>query len=263
MSRFCPLFSSSSGNSVYIGTRADGILVDAGVSAKRISNALCDIDVSPDTIRAIFITHEHIDHVKGLCVFASRHGIPVFASNGTLLALSAGGYVNNSINTFSVDFAGTEAAGMLVTPFHTSHDCADPLGYTVQMPDGRKIAVATDTGVVTPEILTAVTGCDLVYIESNHDVAMLKSGAYPYALKKRILSEYGHLSNDACADTLTALVGKGTSRFVLAHLSRENNHPAIAYETAETALREFGAKLGRDCLLSVAKPENDAEVTVF
>ena len=259
MARLYPLFSSSSGNSVFVDCGEGGVLFDVGVSAKQTQAALERAGICPEYIKAVFITHEHSDHVGGLDVFTGRYNIPVYASNGTLNALYNAKRLTKNQHTYTVAEQGTEAAGMLVVPFHTSHDAAEPVGYIVHLADGRRAAVATDTGVVTGEIARAVNGCGIVYIESNHDVAMLRSGSYDYRLKQRILSDRGHLSNDACAQTLKGLVNNGTTRIVLAHLSRENNLPDIAFETSESALREMGALLGRDYIMSVAAPrENDA-----
>ncbi len=260
MLRFCPLFSSSSGNSVYIGDNSGGILVDVGRSARQTETMLKNIGVNPDSVKGIFITHEHTDHINGLSVFAAKRDIPVYASAGTLEALKRKG-----ILTFKhKDIAVTEdvnVAGLCIHPFRTSHDCADGRGYTVTGEDGiTKAAIATDTGFVSPEVLTAITGCKLVYLESNHDVDMLKTGPYPYILQKRILSSIGHLSNDTCADTLRALVNKGSTHFILAHLSKENNTPHLAYQTSTDALREMGALENRDYILRVAEPENTSDI---
>lgn len=263
MARFCPLFSSSGGNCVYIGTGGGGILIDIGKSARRTEKALRAIDVEPKTISAVFLTHEHSDHVAGLDVFTKRYKIPVYSSTGTLVSLKERGMLNEGQRTFAVDFSGANIGDMSIIPFRTSHDAADPFGYVVNTPDDRKIAVVTDTGFISHEIISAITGCDLIYIESNHDVAMLKTSAYPYPLKKRILSEKGHLSNDDCDAALTALINKGTTRFVLAHLSRENNLPSLAFDSAETAMLQMGARLNRDYLLSVAEPENSKSIVVF
>lgn len=260
MLRFCPLFSSSSGNSVYIGSNADGILIDVGRSAKQTKIALNSIGIDEGAVRAIFLTHEHSDHVCGLSVFAARNKIPIYAANGTILSLRKSGIINEKHFENTVPESGLEVAGMFIKPFITSHDCADGRGYTINAVNGdSSVAVATDTGFVTTEMMNAITGCRLVYIESNHDVNMLKTGQYPYMLKKRILSDKGHLSNDACAEALRALVNKGTTQFVLAHLSRENNTPELAYETAVSALNEMGALKERDYFLNVASPENDRE----
>lgn len=260
MIRFCPLFSSSSGNSVYIGESNSGILIDVGRSAKQTREMLSKIGVEENAIKAVFLTHEHVDHVAGLSVFLKRNNIPVYASAGTLLALRKKGVLTECHRDFTLNDEGVEINGMLIKPFKTSHDCADGRGYTVTGSDGSsEVAVATDTGIVTPEIINSITGCNLVYIESNHDVNMLKNGSYHFELKKRILSDKGHLSNDACAEVLRALVNKGTTQFVLAHLSEENNTPKLAYDTSINALLEMGALVNRDYLLKVAEPENTSK----
>ncbi len=257
MLRFCPLFSSSSGNSVYIGKNSEGILVDVGRSAKQTDLMLKNTGIDVDTIKGIFITHEHTDHVCGLSVFAAKHNIPVYGATGTLEALKMKGILTSKHIDIAIDTQEVEVGNLCIKPFRTSHDCADGRGYVITDSDGvTKIAVATDTGFVSNEVLSSITGCRLVYLESNHDVDMLKTGPYPYTLVQRILSNQGHLSNDACADTLRALVNKGSTHFVLAHLSKENNTPLLAYQTAIDALREMGALENRDFILKVAEPEN-------
>ena len=264
MLRFCPLFSSSSGNSVYIGDRDGGILVDVGRSAKQTDLMLNKIGVDISSVKGIFITHEHTDHVNGLSVFAARHNIPVYAAPGTLLALKNKGVLSAKHVDIALNTDEISVAGLNIKPFRTSHDCADGRGYVITGCDGvTRAAIATDTGFVSPDLLSTITGCKLVYIESNHDVAMLRSGPYPYTLQKRILSDMGHLSNDACADALCALVNKGTTHVVLAHLSQENNTPHLAYDTSVTTLRDMGALENRDYMLKVAEPENnDGIITV-
>ena len=257
MIKFCPLFSSSSGNSVYIGDNQGGILVDVGRSAKQTDLMLKNSGIDVDTIKGIFITHEHTDHVCGLSVFAAKHKIPIYAAPGTLLALKQKGILNEKHVDIAINTDEIEIAGLNVKPVRTSHDCADGRGYVITGCDGvTKAAIATDTGYVSPELLESITGAKLVYIESNHDVAMVRTGPYPYPLQKRILSNIGHLSNEACADTLRALINKGTTHFVLAHLSRENNTPQLAFDTSITALKEMGALNGRDYILKVADPDN-------
>ena len=252
MARFCPLFSSSSGNCTYIGSASGGILIDAGVSAKQMRQALWDIGVDAASIAAIFVTHEHSDHISGLRVFASCHHTQVYASAGTLAALEEKKILNGNFAAQVIEPGGTEICGMLVKSFRTSHDCREGLGFCVTMPDQKRIAAATDSGMVTPEMLEAAAGCELVMLESNHDVNMLQNGRYPYPLKRRILSDKGHLSNDSCAQTAIRLVESGTTRLVLAHLSHENNFPQLAYETTKSTLAGAGAQLDSDYLLSVA-----------
>lgn len=252
MARFCSLFSSSSGNCTYIGSADGGVLIDTGVSAKQINLKLDCIGVSPADINAIFITHEHSDHVRGLRVFATKHNIPVYATQGTIDALKSSGVVTEGMEINPIDSSGISCGGQLIVPFKTSHDSAESCGYVVTASDERKIAVATDTGIVTDEMLNIVRGCDLVLAESNHDVGMLRNGNYPYMLKRRILSEKGHLSNIDCSKFVTELVKSGTTRIVLGHLSKENNIPELAYQTTKSALDCEGAVLYKDYILKVA-----------
>lgn len=264
MARFCPLFSGSSGNSYYIGSAREGILVDVGRSAKQVADMLgaCNIDIS--SIRAIFVTHEHSDHVAGLRVFASRHHVPVYASAGTLDALKTMGCLNEKIVSSVIDSSGTECAGMRITPFPISHDSAECVGYRIETPDGRKIALSTDLGYLSEEVRHNLAGSDMVVLESNHDVRMLENGPYPYVLKRRILSDTGHLSNDACASELDSLVRSGSTRFVLAHLSRENNTPDLAFQTSLCSLKMSGMRQGKDFELFVAPRENvEARTIIF
>ncbi len=252
MARFSSLFSSSSGNCTYIGSGDNGILVDVGVSGKQALAALDCIGVDIESISAIFITHEHTDHIQGMRALASKYGIDVYTSEGTMQKLEQNGKLCNKFNCHVIEKDGVECGGMLVKGFSTSHDCAESLGFTVQTPDERKISILTDTGVVSDEMYTAVQGSDLILVESNHDVGMLRNGPYTYNLKRRILSDKGHLSNLACADLVTKLVEDGTTRLVLGHLSKENNIPELAFQTSYSALETMGAKEGRDYLMYVA-----------
>ena len=263
MARFCPLFSSSSGNCTYIGGAGGAVLIDAGRSARQIVLALEDMGTDISQIQAVFVTHEHSDHVKGLRVLASKYNLKVYTSKGTLDALEQMNILNNKFLAEIIPEDGIEIAGMEIHSFRTSHDCNESVGYVIHMADDRKIAIATDLGYMSDEVMDAVSGCDLVMIESNHDVRMLENGPYPYYLKRRILSNKGHLSNDSCANVLPELVKSGTTRFVLAHLSQHNNYPELAYQTSMSALSAAGAKESEDFVLSVAKTESPEKVTVF
>ncbi|MBQ9461393.1 MAG: MBL fold metallo-hydrolase [Clostridia bacterium] len=262
MAKLCPLFSGSSGNSYYLEVSGSGILIDCGRSAKQLENALKDNNIETGNIRAIFITHEHTDHVSALRVFSSRYKIPVYASPGTVQALKSSNIINDKVDIRPLTLDGIELDNMLVQPFRISHDCAEGYGYSVETQDGRRTAFATDTGIITAEIKNALTGCDTLVLESNHDVGMLKFGAYPYVLKKRILSDRGHLSNELCADTCAGLVDTGTTRILLAHLSRENNFPELARQATLCRLQENGMKLNVDFTLSVV-PEISVGGTVI
>lgn len=256
MARFCSLFSSSSGNSTYIGGSQGGILIDVGISAKKTADALADIGVNPSSLAAIFVTHEHSDHINGIRVFAERHGIKVYSSAGTMSGMEEAGVITPKICADIIPQSGIEAGGMFIRPFKTPHDSRESTGYTVVTADGKRIAVATDIGQITDTVMEAIYGCDLILLESNHDIGMLQNGPYPYFLKQRILSNHGHLSNDSCAETAVKLMESGTTRFVLGHLSKENNIPSLAFETTRAAMTMAGAKENIDYLLSVASDHN-------
>lgn len=264
MAQFCPLFSGSSGNCYYIGGQAGkGILIDAGVSAKRITQAMNQMAINLTSIEAIFITHEHSDHINGLRVFASNFGCKVYSSAGTLQNLHKMGHLSTRFKADVISDKGVEAAGMFIKPFATPHDTTDSIGYTIKIDDQKSAAIATDLGCITDEIRMSLKGSNLVVIESNHDVGMLQNGRYPVYLKRRILSERGHLSNDCCAAELPQLVKEGTTRIFLAHLSRENNLPQLACQTALKALE--GAQMHEkiDFTLEVAPVSQPQKVTIF
>ncbi len=255
MSRICPLFSSSSGNCTYIACENTGVLVDAGASFKGICENLKAAGGSIDEISAVFITHEHDDHIKGLKTLLSKTGAKLFASEQTLNALVLLNKIPEKTETFVLENNDAEVDGIIVNRFATSHDCEGSSGYKFLLPDNRKLAVCTDSGIVTDEMRNAIFGCDAVLLESNHDLDMLKKGPYPPYLKMRILSEQGHLSNNSCANELVNLLNSGTSRFILGHLSQHNNTPMLAKATAEAALIKHGAQNGSDYILTVAKPK--------
>ena len=252
MAKFCPLFSGSSGNCTYIASSSGGILIDAGVSAKSIVTALAQRSADIADIKAIFITHEHSDHTSALRVLTSKYNIPVYATNGTINSI--GMHFGKKTEHHAIS-GSVCVANMEITAFKTPHDSRESCGFIVQTTD-RRIAVCTDLGCVTDDVRDALTGCDLVMLESNHDTMMLQNGRYPYFLKRRVMSKHGHLSNAACADELSRLVNSGTTRFVLAHLSRENNVPFLAVETARAALAIQDMEEGSDYLLYAAPPAN-------
>lgn len=263
MMRYCSLFSGSSGNCTYVAGKDGGVLVDTGVSAKRIGQALDERDIDPRSIKAVLVTHEHTDHVTGLRVLCKRYGWPVLASTGTLDALAQSDRVTAQQRLYAVSPDVSFAIGdMKITPFATPHDSSESLGFRIDTPD-RSMAVATDMGYMMPEVMDYLRGCQLLHIESNHDPMMLNNGPYPYSLKKRILSDLGHLSNDACAAVLPELVQAGATRIALAHISRENNTPELAERTACNALAAQGIDVGRDCLLWVAEPTGTQPIVYF
>ncbi len=263
MLRYCSLFSGSSGNCTYVGTAEGGLLIDVGVSAKRIVTALEQREIDPASIKGVLITHEHSDHVAGLRVLGKRFGWPVVASEGTLDALTEGDKTHSGQPLFVVAPGQRVAvAGLHVTAFSTPHDSRACLGFRVDGGD-RSLAVATDMGYMTQEVMDAITGCQLIHIESNHDPEMLRCGPYPYSLQQRILGQGGHLSNEACAQALPTLVAAGATRIALSHLSQHNNTPNLARDTAVASLASAGAKVGQDCLVWVSPEANDQPVIYF
>ena len=254
MAQFCPLFSSSSGNCTYIGTPYGGILIDAGVSARRIERALLDREIDPAGIASIFITHEHSDHIGGVRVFASRYGIPVYASEGTVDGMERAGACKGVDVREMAEGEVISVGGVAVTSFPTPHDTAGSTGYRVTTSDGRTLAVATDMGTVTDRVRQVLCRCDAVLIESNYDRHMLEVGPYPYPLKQRIAAATGHLCNDDCAAVLPTLVQSGVSHLFLGHLSPHNNLPALAEQTAKNALDAAGLRAESDYRLRVTEP---------
>lgn len=254
MARLCPLFSGSSGNSYYIGSRTSGVLLDAGRSARQLDGMLKLCGVDPLAIQAILVTHEHSDHINGLRVFAKKYQLPIYASPGTLEGLPP------ELDGFDLRPITGEAelAGMRVTPFPVSHDTIQPTGFRVHTADGRKFCLATDLGFLSEEVQANLLGCDTVVLESNHDIEMLRNGPYPPYLKRRILSDQGHLSNRACGEFLPKLVKSGVRRILLAHLSRENNTPGLAMEAALGPLTQAGYVRDVDYQLDAAPIENAA-----
>lgn len=262
MSKICPLFSGSSGNCTYIGTQNGGVLVDAGASFKGICEALARAGGSIDEIAAVFVTHEHDDHIKGLKTLLNKTNATLFASEKTLEKLAEYDKIPAKSKAVIIDEKTLEIGGIVANRFATSHDCDGSSGYKFILPDKKQIAVCTDSGIITDEMHAQITGCDVVLLESNHDIQMLKNGPYPPHLKMRILSDRGHLSNNVCAAELPLLLKSGTTRIILGHLSQHNNTPMLAKATAEAALATEGAVLGRDYILTVAKPKENG-VTVI
>lgn len=262
MAKLVPLFSGSQGNSYYLSSGGKGILIDAGRTAKQLTAALENNGIDIKSIQGIFVTHEHIDHVKGVRVFANKYSIPVYSSKGTYEAMRANRYVDEKTQCHIMGSGGVDLDTMHIDSFSTSHDCADSNGFKVTM-NGVSFALATDLGYISEEVASALCGCDAVVIESNHDVRMLQTGPYPYMLKRRILSDCGHLSNETCAGFLPELVRNGTKRFVLAHLSKENNMPQIAYAESVNYLADNKMSLNSDFTLAVAPVETDGSSVIF
>lgn len=263
MARFCSLYSGSSGNSTYVGTASTGILIDAGVSAKGIMTGLEQQEISPSQLAGILITHEHIDHVRGLKVLLKKLKLKVYGSAPTLSYLADNDLVAAGTELVCFEETGMEIGDLFVEAFPIPHDCSGGLGYKIHTPDEHKIAVATDLGHVSDAVRQGITGCDFVMLESNYDERMLDCSAYPYYLKRRIKSDIGHLSNTCCAEEIDRLIQAGATRFVLAHLSKENNMPRLAHQTILSALTEKGYIENTDFTLEVAPRSTGGQMYKF
>ena len=249
------LRSGSRGNASLVSGGNTKLLVDCGVSGKSVTSALADVDVYPEDISAIAVTHEHIDHIAGIGVMMRRYHIPVWANAATWTAMEnqVGKIDKSLVNIFDND-SSFEIGEIGVKPFSIPHDAADPVGYSFMCGD-EKVAVATDIGELKKDLFEAIRGSKTVLLESNHDVNMLEIGKYPPQLKRRIRGKLGHLSNDDAGRAAEFLVRLGTERIILGHLSEENNYPELARQTVICVLNHAGIKCGRDVLLGVALPQ--------
>ncbi len=261
MARIYPLFSSSKGNSTYIGNEKSGILIDCGVSFKRLAASLELNNIPLSAVQAVFITHEHSDHVSGLKMLTKNMGLPVYGQKRTLQRLCDADKIAPQSPVIDMSGISITCAGAEVSCFNTPHDTIQSCGYRIHTEDDKLCAVCTDLGHVTQEVDEALTGCRLVLIEANYDESMLRTGPYPLYLKERILSPNGHLSNDDCAAQVRRLIERGTSYFILGHLSQDNNHPRIADYTVQSALEGFTR--GKDYLMGVAPVETKGGAVIF
>lgn len=236
--KFCSISSGSTGNCHYLGTDNTKILVDAGLSGKKIQSLLSQIEVEGKDIDGILVTHEHTDHIKAVGILSRRFDIPVYTNEKTWSKLvnSIGDIKDKNIKVIknNSDFTIKD---LNITSFQVFHDAIDPIGYTFSH-DNKKVAILTDTGEVDSSILKQLDNSDLIMLESNHDVNMLKIGSYPQFLKQRVLSKVGHLSNEDAAKVLKSIKIKESTKLILGHLSGENNFPELAYETVTGILKE-------------------------
>lgn len=233
--------SGSGGNCLLVSDKGTNILIDAGISMRRIENCLSQAGFSMDDITGVFITHEHSDHISALKTMVKKHKADIFAPH--TVASRIIGMIPETEGHFTTKPVGEPfgVGELTVSMFRTNHDTDESVGYRVE--GSACFAIATDTGVIDDTIRAGLYGADAVLIESNHDEQMLRDGAYPAYLKRRILSERGHLSNDACASLAKELALRGTGKIILGHLSKANNTPQKAMEAAEKALSGTGAEL--------------------
>lgn len=238
MFRFCSLYSGSSGNCLLVETSNTKILVDAGESSKKITNALCSINVNPSDINGIIVTHEHSDHVKGLGTFSKKYDIPVFANSKTLDAMPEQIYKIDSKNIKKITIEESfEIGDLKIRPFKIPHDAANPCGFNIYS-GNEKISIATDIGHMTSNIAHKLEDSSFVLLEANYDPNILKMSSYPYLLKKRIAGPNGHLANIDAGKTISYLINSGLKKVMLGHLSKENNFPELAYRTVVNELIE-------------------------
>lgn len=253
--RLCSIASGSSGNCIYIGSEEHHILIDAGISGKRVEAGLNNLELTGKDLDGILLTHEHSDHIKGLGVLSRKYGVPIYTTPGTAEAVKAMTNLGKIDGELFREIHADEdfiLGDLTISPFRISHDAAEPVAYRVNS-NGSSVAVVTDLGEYTEEIVTGLQGLDALFLEANHDVRMLQVGPYPYPLKQRIMSRLGHLSNEAAGQFLLRLLHPGMKKVLLGHLSKENNYSELAYETVrmEVTLGE-GDWRGEDLDLSVA-----------
>ncbi len=262
MPQICTLASSSSGNSTYISGSSTALLVDAGSSCRNILQTIKNFELDAERIKGILITHEHIDHVKALSVLLKKLNIPIYASKQVLeyikdnITLPANAVLNEA------DINGFDVGEIHVKPFCTPHDSVGSLGFRLAMPDNSEIGYATDIGEFNQTVFDGLKGCRTVVIESNYDESLLEFGPYPYIVKQRVRSSLGHLSNQGCADAVNELVQYGTKRFMLAHLSCQNNLPLLAKQCCVSKLCENGFVQNEDFTLDVA-PKTGGKIIIY
>lgn len=246
------LASGSTGNALYIEIAGARFLVDAGISSRRIERGLGAVGVQPSELDAVLVTHEHSDHICGLPVFTRRFKVPVYTRRRTWDAFPAAHHVEADYRRELG--SSLEIGGVCVEPFAISHDAAEPVGFSFRRGD-LKWVVATDLGCVSERVERDIAGADVLVFEANHDIAMLRDGPYPAALKKRILSNRGHLSNLDAGRCLSRLEKKSGMHVFLAHLSQHNNCPELALATVRQVLDRPGCRAGQDLFLHLTQPD--------
>lgn len=261
--QFVSIASGSSGNCIFVGSDTTSILVDAGISNKRIEQGLNEIGRKSSELDGIMITHEHSDHVKGLGVLARKQGVPIYGTKETLDEItkikSLGEFPRELLHPIQPD-ADFSVGDLEIRPFKIDHDAANPVAYRIQN-DHASVAVATDMGHYDQYIIDHLQGLDALLLEANHDVRMLETGPYPYYLKQRILSDHGHLSNDNAGRLLNHILHDRLKQVVLGHLSRENNYEELAYQTVRLEIDQGDHPYkASDFRISVAKRDQMSEI---
>lgn len=233
--RLCSIASGSSGNCIYVGDEKTHLLVDAGISKKRIDAGLDKLNVKGDEITGILITHEHVDHIQGLGVFSRKYEVPIYATKGTIEGIrkcsTLGKMPDGLLHEIPTD-EDFKLGVITVHPFKISHDANEPSGYRI-CNGSKSVAVATDLGKYDEYIVENLKNLDAIVLEANHDIHMLEVGPYPYPLKRRVMGDKGHLSNELSGRLLCDILHDNLKYVVLGHLSKENNYEELAYETVK------------------------------
>jgi phosphoribosyl 1,2-cyclic phosphodiesterase len=261
--KFCSLSSGSSGNCQYIETDNTKIIIDGGFSGKKIEGLLSSIGVDPCELDGIFITHEHIDHVRGVGVLSRRYDLPIFANANTWIGMekTIGKIKENNIRVFTSE-KDLDIRDITIYPIKIFHDALEPVGYIIYYKK-NKISIVTDTGFVNDIMKEKMKGSNLYLMESNHDVDMLKEGSYPWALKQRVLSTRGHLSNIDAGMVLGDLVSASGEIILLGHLSQENNKPELAHKTVKNSMMNLGIDVDNDLTLDLTYRDKVTKVYIL
>lgn len=259
----CSIASGSSGNCVYVGSRRTGVLIDAGISGKKAEEGLNSIDRTAKEMDGILITHEHSDHIKGLGVLSRRYKLPIYATEKTIEAIQQSGQLGSIDPDLFCQIKADEeftVGDLRILPFEISHDAVQPVGYRLEC-EGKSAGIATDLGQYNEYIIQRLQKLNVLLLEANHDVKMLQVGRYPYYLKRRILGERGHLSNESAGQLLCHLLHDQLQAVFLGHLSKENNYEALAYEAVCTEVACSGTSYQPgDFYIQVAKREQVSQM---
>ena len=246
MLRFFSLSSGSCGNCYYLGTEERGVIIDAGVSLRRVKRVFSANGIDMDTVAGVLVTHDHLDHIRFLGSFCKKLNKPVFSTKVICSALSRHPFTSSVIGAYAniiPDGESADLSGIAVRSFEVPHDATQTVGYAIDI-EGHRFVIMTDVGRMTDEAVGYASSADTLVIESNYDMDMLMSGSYPYELKMRIVQGCGHLSNDECASALKRIVHPGLRNIFLCHLSENNNTPDKAYASSAEALSEAGVPAG-------------------
>ncbi|MCR4629235.1 MAG: MBL fold metallo-hydrolase [Clostridium sp.] len=264
--RMVSIASGSNGNCTYVGSDDTHVLVDAGISNRRIELGLKELGLSPADLTAIFVTHEHSDHISGLNILSKKYSVPIYSAPGTVRAMKQ----MKSLDRVDAELyhevgadADVRIGDLDILPFSIDHDAAEPMAYRISC-GSKSVAVATDMGHYSPYIVDHLRNLDAALIEANHDVRMLEAGPYPYPLKRRILGDFGHLSNENSGRLISEILNDGIKHIFLGHLSKENNYPELAYETVKLEIDESdNSYKSKDFDITVATRDAMSEVVTI